>query len=81
MMMQVIEGKFREDVVTINDVIDALEGVAENREIASAVAIVEDTDGNLLILPTDMTNTELVGLMSICMANYIHNFQHPDIDE
>lgn len=62
--------------VTPSDVVDALEGAIEQGKVERAIAITESADGDLLLICTDMTNTDIVGTLSIAMQNYIHNFQH-----
>lgn len=62
--------------VTPDDVVDALEGAIENGNVQNAIVITESADGDLLLLCTDMTNTEVVGTVTIALQNYIHLFQH-----
>lgn len=69
---------FKSDSVGPEEVLDALEGYIENRDVENLICIGEDVDGNLSIVMTDMTNTELVGTLQIAIMNYIHGWQHDD---
>ena len=62
--------------VTPADVVDALKGAVDRGEANACIAISEDIEGNLTFICTDMTTTELIGMLEISKQNFIHGFQH-----
>ncbi len=60
------------------DIGDALGGLIDDHRVQDAVLITADESGEMLMLTTDMSNTEMVGFLHLAMSNYIHSFQHDE---
>jgi len=72
------DGQLDTRKVSPADVGDALAGLIDDHMVEDCVLITANAEGEMLMLTTDMTNTEMVGFLNLAIMNYIHSFQHDE---